>query len=344
MTLYYPPTTNGLQKTLDVQLDEGETSSLTLNNVTGIQNKPGVVVINRIDTNGTEKAASLREWIKYTAVSGSTLTGLTRAVGGSTDQDHAVGSVVEFVPDVSVFQAILDILDGTASGADLDTPTLTTPVINVGSDAQGDVYYRNGSGTFTRLGAGTDGQVLRTQGAGANPTWSTITESLITLADNTTNDVSTTKHGLVPKAPNDTAKFLRGDATWQTPSSSGVQYTDTRFKVGTLSRDLTAAGGDVSYTGVGFTPKAIIFFTALSGGLDWGGWGFSDGTSHVSIDREADAKFYPNTSNFAFTIGSSAGNYQKAIVKTFDADGFTLTWTKASSPTGTGVVLYLAIR
>jgi len=41
-----------------------------------------------------------------------------------------------------------------------------------------------------------------------------ITEAMQVLADNTTNDVSIAKHGYVPKAPNDTAKFLRGDATW----------------------------------------------------------------------------------------------------------------------------------
>lgn len=41
-----------------------------------------------------------------------------------------------------------------------------------------------------------------------------VTEAMQVLADNTTNDVSTSKHGYVPKAPNDTTKFLRGDATW----------------------------------------------------------------------------------------------------------------------------------
>ena len=106
--IFYPPTQNGLQKTLDAQLDEGETSSVTLSNVTGIQNKPGVVVINRIDTNSAEKSAALREYVSYTAVSGSTLTGLARGLGGSTDQDHAVGSVVEFIPDITWGQAIID--------------------------------------------------------------------------------------------------------------------------------------------------------------------------------------------------------------------------------------------
>lgn len=49
-----------------------------------------------------------------------------------------------------------------------------------------------------------------------------VTEAKQTLADNTTNDVSTTKHGYVPKAPNSTSVFLRGDATWGTPASADV--------------------------------------------------------------------------------------------------------------------------
>lgn len=36
--------------------------------------------------------------------------------------------------------------------------------------------------------------------------------------DNTDLDVSTSKHGLCPKAPNDTTKFFRGDATYAVPT------------------------------------------------------------------------------------------------------------------------------
>lgn len=147
MALYYPPTQNGLQKTLDAALNTGVTASMTLNNVTGVQNAPGVVVINRIDTDGNEKAASEREYIAYTGTSGSTLTGLTRNVDSSTsDQDHAVGAVVEFILDITFAQAILDALDGTSTATDtplvtktdtqtltnktLTSPTLTTPTID----------------------------------------------------------------------------------------------------------------------------------------------------------------------------------------------------------------------
>ena len=42
--------------------------------------------------------------------------------------------------------------------------------IAVGSDAQGDVLYYDGS-NYARLAAGTSGQFLKTQGSSANPTW-----------------------------------------------------------------------------------------------------------------------------------------------------------------------------
>jgi hypothetical protein len=49
----------------------------------------------------------------------------------------------------------------------------------------------------------------------------------MTTSDITTNDVSTAKHGFAPKAPNDTAKFLRGDGTWAVPASGGLtEFTE----------------------------------------------------------------------------------------------------------------------
>ncbi len=50
----------------------------------------------------------------------------------------------------------------------------------------------------------------------------THAELEITFTDITTNDVSITKHGFVPRAPNLTTEFLRGDATWAIPSGAGI--------------------------------------------------------------------------------------------------------------------------
>ncbi len=45
--------------------------------------------------------------------------------------------------------------------------------IRITGEAQGDIIYHNGT-TYTRLGAGTNGQFLKTQGAAANPTWASL--------------------------------------------------------------------------------------------------------------------------------------------------------------------------
>jgi hypothetical protein len=57
-------------------------------------------------------------------------------------------------------------------GTDL-TSTLTT---------QGDLVYYNGS-ALARLGAGTSGQVLQTNGTGANPSWGTVSSDMVKVAD-----------------------------------------------------------------------------------------------------------------------------------------------------------------
>ena len=156
--LKFPPTQNGLQKTLDAQLNVGVTSQMTLNNTTGVQNKPGVVVIDRIDTSGAEKSSAVREYISYTGVSGNNLTGLTRGLGGSTDQDHAVGAIVEFIPDVTVFQAINDVIT-TEHGTD-GTHDSTKVAMLAGSQTfTGDKVF---SGAVTISGAITSKKAVQT--------------------------------------------------------------------------------------------------------------------------------------------------------------------------------------
>lgn len=127
--LFFPPSQNGLQKTLGAQLDQGFTTSATFNNTTGVQNAKGLFVVDRIDTNGVEKDAAVREYISFDGTSGSTVTTLVRGLGGTSDQDHAINAVVEFVSDVVQQQAILDTLGNlvnTTTGA-VDTTKVVTP-------------------------------------------------------------------------------------------------------------------------------------------------------------------------------------------------------------------------
>lgn len=70
----------------------------------------------------------------------------------------------------------------TASAGDTEECTLSEVLDFVGSAAQGDILYR-GASTWTRLGAGTSGQYLKTQGSGANPVWANVTASSAYRAD-----------------------------------------------------------------------------------------------------------------------------------------------------------------
>jgi len=58
----------------------------------------------------------------------------------------------------------------TAGAGDVEEVTMSQILDWVGSAAQGDILYRNGA-SWVRLGAGTAGFFLQTQGAGANPQW-----------------------------------------------------------------------------------------------------------------------------------------------------------------------------
>ncbi len=103
---------------------------------------------------------------------------------------------------------------------------------------------------------GTGGTVLYSGGALGTPSSGVLTnctglpEGGLSLTDITTNDVSTTKHGFTPKAPNDTTKFLRGDATWAVPVSGASYWTTvpgTPTRVSNTQFTITDTGNANSY-------------------------------------------------------------------------------------------------
>lgn len=79
---------------------------------------------------------------------------------------------------------------GKTATQTLTNKTLTSPQVNFGSDARGDMIYRNGSGTTTRLPIGTNGQILSTNSSG-DPEW---------VANPAAADASTTVKGVVEEA------------------------------------------------------------------------------------------------------------------------------------------------
>ena len=143
--------------------------------------------------------------------------------------------------------------------------------------------------------------------------------------------------GLVPApAAGDALKVLLGNGTW-----------DARgYKAGSFTRDMSSATGAVSYTGAGFTPKAIFFLANINGASP-ASWGFTTGAgNNVALaDDNADAaSTYAIFVNKCIYVERGGGNNQNAAIGSFDGDGFTLAWTKTGSPTGTLTGMYVAMR
>lgn len=74
-----------------------------------------------------------------------------------------------------------------------------------------------------------------------------ITEATLSLSDVTTANVSTTKHGFAPKAPNDTAKYLRGDGAWATVTATNSDTVDS-YHAGNATNQVAVSNGSVCST------------------------------------------------------------------------------------------------
>ncbi len=146
---------NNQQYTLDSQLAQGETSTLVLNEnvsskISASASRPGHLVVDRVDSAGN-KTSTAREYITFTGVSGSSLTGLTRGLTGSTDQVHAVGAIVEFVFDVLQLQAIYDTIlkEHSFEGVHASLASVTFLSVNTHLNVSGASLTGFGFGTLS---------------------------------------------------------------------------------------------------------------------------------------------------------------------------------------------------
>jgi hypothetical protein len=115
-------------------------------------------------------------------------------------------------------------------------------LLNITGTVQGDLYYNNGS-AIARLGAGTSGQFLKTQGTGANPVWGTPA-------------------GIISSHYNE-----------QTGSSaySSATFTDTNAPRVTLTPASTSSKFLINATGLMFNQRgnyfsALTLFKEITGG------------------------------------------------------------------------------
>lgn len=148
---------------------------------------------------------------------------------------------------------------------------LYSPNLVLGSDADGDMYYRAAS-VLARLAKGAANLKLFMNAAGTAPEW-----------------------------------------------ANGFFFLSS-------TRAMDTATGDVSYTGTGFKPSAIFAIASLQSSFSFG---FAAGTEKGAVYAYPGVG-YPVTYDLCY-LHESGGKTQSAIVKSYDADGFTLTWTRTGA-------------
>ena len=134
------------------------------------------------------------------------------------------------------------------------------------------------------------------------------------------------------KGAANTKAFMNAGATapeW----AAGINIISTTF-------DTATASGDVAVTGVGFKPSTIICLSGIDSTQRFS-VGFSYGTTELCI-KNYGGSFYPGA--YLWSYESPDPGTHVAIVKSLDADGFTITTTKGAGCTGTLVLYYLCIR
>lgn len=149
-------------------------------------------------------------WIKKTYAQLKTALGLVKA-------DVGLGSVD------NTSDADKPISDDTQAALDLKQPLDSDLTTIAGLTPTTDNFM---VATASAWASRTPTQARTQMGLGALATLNAVTEATITLADNTTNDFSTTKHGFVPKGPN-LGKFLKDDGTWDSIPGGGDMLAST---------------------------------------------------------------------------------------------------------------------
>lgn len=205
--------------------------------------------------------------------------------------------------------------DVTASGPGSVAATLATVNANTGSfgtATQSPTLTLNGKGLVT---------------AAVNTTI-TPAESNVTFTDITTNNVSTTKHGFAPKAPNDATKFLDGTGAYSNPDTT-LPYIKAANAAGSPIKAISvgwinsfASGGTNSLTsgtiifiGVYLSTPQIItgaaFVQAVQGNFTgdtsnvMGLYTYSSGTLTLVASTTDDQTIWKNTVG---TLGQKAFN------------------------------------
>ncbi|MDP7366825.1 MAG: hypothetical protein QGH83_06160 [Candidatus Pacebacteria bacterium] len=219
----------------------------------------------------------------------------------------------------------------TEKGGDL---TSASPLV---VDTDGDYFDVTGTTNFTAMTVAADRQFTLQFDGVLTMTHHATNLDLPSEANITTaaGDV-----GVFQSTGADTVQciaYTRADGTAVVAAAGVNVFTDT------ISVDLSSVTGAQAYTGFGFTPKLLIFMGAVSG-VETASWGMTTGGVGT------DGGFGYNAGSSVFNLDGSplyaiiaGGNRNVAVWTSFDADGFTLTWSETGTMTGSMNLIVTAI-
>jgi len=113
--------------------------------------------------------------------------------------------------------------------------------------------------------------------------------------------------------------------------------------IGVFTRDMTLASGSQGVTGVGFTPKYVIFLGVRQGTQEVS-WGFDNNLGQSSTFNDGSGgNLWVSTASLSVVLEIGALSY-RCQIDSFDVDGFTVGWTRIGAKTGTATVRFMALR
>jgi hypothetical protein len=123
------------------------------------------------------------------------------------------------------------------------------------------------------------------------------------------------------------------------PDAATKAYVDAaggaKIKLLSISRDLSLADEDVSYSGVGFTPSILLIYARVAG-YATSSWGFAkdNANQRCYFAGETTNKLWSYEDTiWAFNDANTDG--QEGWLLTIDTDGFTIGWYKSGNPVPT---------
>ena len=271
-----------------------------------------------------------------------TPTNVVTAASTTTLTNKTISGASNTLSNIPLSTSVTGTLPVTNGGTGQTTAAAAITALT-GTQTSG--QYLRSDGTNAALGAIQAGDVptlnQNTTGTAANVT------GTVAIANGGTNSSATATAGgvaygtgtaIAVNSAGTSGYFLKSNGasapSWVS-APAGVSVS-----TGSFTRDITTASGSQAITGVGFVPKAVMF-TMSAGGSARFSDGFDTQTARGSTYTNGSATFNADArSIIVFTDGS---NFQVAQIATMDSDGFTLTWTKTGSPTGSATIKYLAI-